>query len=420
MTATEELIGFIGKSPSPYHAVSNSADLLKRNGFIRLSETERFCIERGKSYFIERNGSALIAFRIPEKADSFSIIAAHTDSPVLRLKADPEISAAGCYVTLNAEVYGGMLEKPWFDRPLSIAGRVFARNSKGISENLLDIDRDLLVIPSLAIHMNRKTNDEGIRSVQKEMMPLFAEGTGKGKLSKLIADTLSIDESSIIDSDLIIYSREKGTIWGCRNEFFSAPRIDDLCCAFSAISAIADTKESNTIPLVALFDNEEIGSSTRQGALSDFLYSVMHRIMLHLGMDYEDMMIAQSKSFLLSADNGHAVHPNYAEKADITSHPCLNGGVLLKYSGNMKYTTDGKSGSYIRSLMEENDIPYQVFSNNSDIPGGSTLGNLSMEKASIETADVGIAQLSMHSPYESAGVKDPEALLSLFRIFLSR
>ena len=420
MTATERLIGFIDRSPSPYHAVGNAAALLASKGFTRLEETEKFRLEKGKTYFAVRNSSALIAFRIPASADSFSMIAAHTDSPALRLKHDPENTAAGCYTTLNAEVYGGMLQKPWFDRPLSIAGRVFVRNGNEIEERLLDINKDLLVIPSLAIHMDREANKEGIRSVQKEMLPLFAEGTEKGRLAKLIAAALSVEEDQIIDSDLIVYNRQKGTIWGSDGEFFSAPRIDDLGCAFAAIEAIIDTEESSTIPLVALFDNEETGSSTRQGALSDFLCSITKRIMLSLGMDEEDMMIAQAKSFMLSADNGHAVHPNYAEKADITSHPRLNGGVLLKYSGNMKYTTDGKSGSFIRALMEDNGIPYQIFSNNSDIPGGSTLGNLSMEKISVETADVGIAQLAMHSPYESAGSRDPEALLSLFKAFLGR
>lgn len=420
MTAAEKLIDFINKTPSPYHAVRNAEEMLLRKGFTRLSETEKFNIKRGRSYFVERNGSALIAFRIPEEASAFSIIAVHTDSPVLRLKANPENATAACCTTLNTEAYGGMLEKPWFDRPLSIAGRIFARTGNDIEERLVDIDRDLLMIPSLAIHMDRKANEEGLRSVQKEMLPIFAEGTDKGRLNRLIAESLAIDEDTIIDSDLIVYCRERGTLWGYSNEFFSAPRIDDLGCVFAATAAIAETEGEKYIPMAVLFDNEEIGSSTRQGALSDFLPSVMRRIMMNLGMDLEEMMIAQARSFMLSADNGHAVHPNYAEKADITNHPRLNGGVLLKYSGNMKYSTDGRSGSLVRKLMEDNSIPYQVFSNNSDIPGGSTLGNLSAESISIETADVGMAQLAMHSPYETAGARDPEYLLSLFKAFLAR
>ena len=420
MTETKKLREFINNSPSPYHVVRNTELILEGNGFEKLSENRKFNIRRGGSYYVERNGSALIAFTVPESADCFSIISAHTDSPVLRIKPNPETSAASCYTTLNTEVYGGMIEKAWFDRPLSIAGRIFARNGNGIDEKLVNIDRDLVLIPSLAIHMNRRMNEDGMKSVQKEMLPLFADGFEKGGLYRLISKELSINENDILDSDLIVYNREKGTIWGCNEEFFSAPRIDDQCCAFTAITAISDSCGNSTIPMAALFDNEEIGSSTQQGALSDFLKTTMRRIMLSLGMDEEDMIIAAAKSFMLSADNGHAVHPNYAEKADITSRPRLNGGVLIKYSGNMKYSTDGRSGSYVRKLMDDNSIPYQVFANNSDIPGGSTLGNLSSQKISMETADVGIAQLAMHSPYESAGTKDTEALLALFRAFLNR
>ena len=417
---TSALIDFIDRSPSPYHAVANAKAMLRGAGFEELDERRRFSIKEGGSYFVERNGSALIAFRIPEGASAFSIVAAHTDSPVLHIKPDPENVSSGLYTTLNAEIYGGMLAQPWFDRPLSVAGRVFVRKGNEISCHLVDIGRDLLMIPSLAIHMDRKANEEGLRSVQKELQPLFAEGSAKGGLRKLIADTLSIDEDAIIDSDLIVYDRMKGTVWGKDGEFFSAPRIDDLGCAFSAIGALCETGSGKTMQIAALFDNEEIGSSTRQGALSDFLAATLRRITLSLGMDEEEHMIATASSFMLSADNGHAVHPNYAEKADVTSRPRLNGGVLLKYSGNGKYTTDGRSGSLVRSLMDKNGIPYQIFANNSDIPGGSTLGNLSMQEISIETADVGMAQLAMHSPYESAGARDPKALKSLFKVFFER
>ena len=417
---TAGLIDFIDRSPSPYHAVDNTKDILRKAGFMELDERKRFCLEAGGSYFVERNGSALIAFRIPDGASAFSIVAAHTDSPALHIKPEPENTSSGLYTTLNSEIYGGMLAQPWFDRPLSIAGRVFIRNGKEISCRLIDIDRDLLMIPSLAIHMNRKANEEGLRSVQKELQPIFSEGLEKGRLKKLIADTLSVDEDNIIDGDLIVYNRMRGTIWGKDGEFFSAPRIDDLGCAFSAISALCEARSGKTIQIAALFDNEEIGSSTRQGALSDFLLSAIKRISLSLGMNEEERMMAVSSSFMLSADNGHAVHPNYAEKADVTSKPRLNGGVLLKYSGNGKYTTDGRSGSFVRTLMDDYGIPYQIFANNSDIPGGSTLGNLSMQEISIETADVGMAQLAMHSPYESAGTRDPKALKTLFKVFFER
>ncbi len=417
---TAELIDFIDRSPSPYHAVDNAKGMLRDAGFEELDERRRFRLDKGRSYFVERNGSALIAFRIPEEASAFSIVAAHTDSPVLRIKPEPENTSSGLYTTLNAEIYGGMLAKPWFDRPLSIAGRVFVRDGNEIRSHLIDIRRDLLMIPSLAIHMDRKANEEGLRSVQKELQPIFSESLGKGGLRKLMADTLSVDEEAVIDSDLIVYCRMKGTAWGKDEEFFSAPRIDDLGCAFSAISALCESGRGSSIQVAALFDNEEIGSSTREGALSDFLASTLRRITLSLKMDEEEHLMAAASSCMLSADNGHAVHPNYAEKADVTSKPRLNGGVLLKYSGNGKYATDGKSGSLVRALMDDNGIPYQAFANNSDIPGGSTLGNLSMQGISIETADVGMAQLAMHSPYESAGARDPKALKALFKAFFER
>ena len=418
--ATESLISFINGSPSPYHAVANAAEMLSAAGLEELDESRRFSIKEGGAYFIRRNGSALIAFRIPRQAASFSIVAAHTDSPVLHLKPEAENTSSGLYTTLNAEIYGGMLAHPWFDRPLSVAGRAFIRKGQDRECRLINIDRDLVLIPSLAIHMNRKANEEGVRSVQKEMQPLFAEGSACGKLKDLIADTLGASVKDIIDCDLIAYCRMPGTVWGQDGEFFSAPRIDDLGCAYTAISALCETQDPKTIAMAALFDNEEIGSSTRQGALSDFLVTAIRRIAFSLGMDEEELFMAVSSSFMLSADNGHAVHPNYAEKADLTSRPKLNGGVLLKYSGNGKYTTDAESGSYVRQIMEDNGIPYQIFANNSDIPGGSTLGNLSMQEISIRTADVGMAQLAMHSPYETAGSKDPEALEKLFTVFFRR
>ena len=415
---TSALIDFIDRSPSPYHAVANAKAMLRGAGFEELNERRRFSIKEGGSYFVERNGSALIAFRIPEGASAFSIVTAHTDSPVLHIKPDPENVSSGLYTTLNAEIYGGMLAQPWFDRPLSVAGRVFVRKGSEISCHLVDIGRDLLMIPSLAIHMDRKANEEGLRSVQKELQPLFAEGSAKGGLRKLIADTLSIDEDAIIDSDLIVYDRMKGTVWGKDGEFFSAPRIDDLGCAFSAIGALCETGSGKTMQIAALFDNEEIGSSTRQGALSDFLASTLRRITLSLGMDEEEHMIATASSFMLSADNAHAAHPGHMDRSDPVSCPVINGGVVIKYAASQKYTTDASSASWLRSLMRRHGIPCQVFVNHSDMAGGSTLGSLSQQKLSLRSADIGIAQLAMHSSYECAGADDCTWLRKLFEVYL--
>lgn len=418
---TEDLISFIGRNPSAYHTVDSIRRDLLGCGFEEIDERKRFSLRRGHSYLMVRNGSSIIAFRIPEgKASSYSIIAAHTDSPAFRLKPDPEISAAGLYTMLNTEGYGGMLMAPWLDRPLSIAGRIFERTEEGIREHLVDAGRPLVLIPNLAIHMNRKANEGIAYSAQKDMLPLFAEGTDKGRFMQLLSDLSGAGKDSILGYDLFLYSVAEGTIWGYGDEFFSAPRIDDTLCAYAAYRALRETPAGGTIPVIALFDNEETGSGSLQGALSDFLCNALSRIGISLGMDEEERMMAAASSRMISADNGHAVHPAHPEKADMTNRPCLNGGVLLKHSANQKYTTDGESGSYLKDMMIRHSIPFQEFANNSDIPGGSTLGNLSMQKISIPAADAGIAQLAMHSPYETAGVRDASALLSLFRVFLSR
>ncbi len=422
MRDTLELMDFIERSPSPFHAVDNMRKGLLSAGFEELDERKRFSLRRGKNYFVVRNSSALAAFRIPEDgASAFSIISAHTDSPSFKVKPDPEMPGAGLYTLLNTEGYGGMLMAPWFDRPLSIAGRAFVRNGSGVEEHLVDFGRDLVSIVNLAIHMNRKANEGIAYSAQKDMLPLFAEGIGKGRFAEALASLISADKDDILGYDLFLYSREKGSVWGLNNEFFSATKIDDLGCAHSAYRALAEcgSRNSGNVPMIVLFDNEETGSGSRQGALSDFLLNTVTRICLSLGMDEEERMMAAVSSRMLSADNGHAVHPNHQEKADPTNRPRLNGGVLLKHSANQKYTTDGESGSFVKALMFERGIPFQEFANNSDIPGGSTLGNLSGQKISIPAADVGIAELAMHSPYETAGVRDTSALLDLFRAFLS-
>ena len=374
---TESLISFIGKSPSSFHAVRNLEEELTDNGFIALDEKRRWSIERGKSYFVTRNGSALIAFRIPEgKPEGFSIIASHTDSPSFKVKVNPEIVSSGLYTTLNAEGYGGMLIAPWFDRPLSIAGRVFIRNGNGYESRLVDFARPFVMIPSL--------------------------GT---------------DEKNLLEYDLYLYPRMDGTIWGLDNEFFSAPKIDDLMCAYSSIQGLINAKNGKNISIAALFDNEETGSGTKQGALSDFMKSAIKRICLSLGIDDEEKAMLLASSHLISADNCHALHPCYAEKCDVTNKPKVNGGVAIKFSAAQKYTTDAESASFLRCLLEDNGIPYQYFVNNSDIPGGSTLGNLSQQEVSIPSVDIGAAQLAMHSPYETAGVKDVKPLIDLGKVF---
>lgn len=415
---TQDLLNFIKKSPSPFHVVSNMREELINKGFIELRETEPFNINKGHSYFVTRNSSSIIAFTIPENFKGFSVISAHTDSPTFKIKPSPEIKANG-YIKLNIEKYGGMLLAPWFDRPLSVAGRVFISKDGKIEEKLIDIPRPLLSIVNLAIHQNRTANDGIKYSVQKELLPIFAQTDDEKSFTSLIAKEAGCTVDELLDWDLFLYNMCQPVIWGLNNEFFSSPKIDDLQCAYSAFRAILNSKPNEKISLISLFDNEEVGSGTRQGALSDFLSATMERIMYALKLNEDEKYAHIASSFMISADNGHAVHPNYSDKSDVTNLPKLNKGILLKYSANQKYTTDGATGSYLKAIMQKNNIPYQIFVNNSDQLGGSTLGNLSIQKISIPTCDIGVAQLAMHSPYECGGTKDTTALIKLFDSFLA-
>lgn len=414
-----KLLDFISASPSCFHVVSNMASVLSENGFAELDERKSFDIRPSGRYYVRRNGSSIIAFTVPDCAvRSAQIIAAHTDSPCFKLKPNPVDVSSGSYSTLNVETYGGLICSTWFDRPLSIAGRAFVRTQDGIEERLVDFNRDLVVMASLAIHQNREVNNGVKISVQKECRPIIAGSSDASVLSRLLSSQLGVDESDILDSDLFLYNRTPGVIWGADGEFISSGRLDDLMCSYSALRAICEAEDSGRLRIVSLFDNEEVGSSSRQGALSDFLATCFRRILFSLGLSYDEICRVQASSSMLSADNGHALHPNYSEKCDITNHPVVNGGVIVKYSANQKYTTDAVMGSYVRDLMQRRSIPFQIFVNNSDVTGGSTLGNLSAHQLSIPCADVGLAQLAMHSSWESAGVADCRHILDLFRAYL--
>ncbi len=411
-----DLVSFIEKSPSVYQTVDNMSQMLVGNGFSRLSGTHPFNLMRGHSYFVTRSSSALIAFRIPENPSRFSIISAHTDSPCFKIKWNPVVSSPSLPGRLNVEAYGGALYYTWLDRPLSMAGRILYADGGTIREKHSDFaDRLSLVIPSLCIHQNREANNGWKISVQKEMLPLYADS--EVSFLSLLAAECGCREEDIKDYDLFLYNSTPAVFSGVDREYFSVARIDDLECAYTALNALIGASNPSCITVAALFDNEETGSGTMQGALSDFLESVIRRISLALSWNEEEMYMALSSSLALSADNGHAVHPAYPERSDITNRPRMNGGVLLKYCASQKYTTSGLSGAAIRLLLENNGIPYQIFFNNSDIPGGSTLGNLSAQKVSVATCDCGVAQLAMHSSYETAGTEDVISLESFFRAF---
>ncbi len=419
--STLELMDFIQDSPSCYHVVSNAATMLENAGATRIDERASFSLKAGNCYFVTRNDSSIIAFRIPEEpATGYSIVAAHTDAPSFKVKSNPEIRNGNTYTTLNVEGYGGMLMAPWFDRPLSLAGRAFVKSKDGkVEQRLVNFDKDLCQIVNLCIHQNREANKGYEYKIQKDMLPIIGLGEGTPTIKEMVADLLGVDAASVIDSELFLYNRMHGSIWGESDEFFSSPKIDDLQCAFSALKAFvtAEDSASSRIQTVALFDNEEVGSSTKQGANSDFLRQIIHRIGCALGWDFDKRCAVQASSFMISADNGHSFHPNYAEKCDPTNKPLINGGVMIKYAGNQKYTTDAFSGAYLKNILSDAGIPVQVFHNNSNVTGGGTLGNISTTQFSIPTVDIGAAQLAMHSPYETAGTEDTLNLTEGMRAF---
>lgn len=415
---SKALLSFIDSSPSCYHVISNISSML--SGFTQLLESDKWEIERGKSYYVKRNGSSIIAFRIPSNDDylGYMITAAHSDSPSFKVKANAEMTSCDQYVKLNVEKYGGMLMAPWFDRPLSVAGRITVQNKNGFSSKLVNVDRDLLMIPNLAIHMNRKANEDISYNAQTDMLPLFGMEESKGKFMSVIAASAGVEEDDILDYDLFLYNRTKGTVWGGNDEFISSRSLDDLQCAYSLIRGFLNSEENDDhIQMCCFFDNEEVGSSTKQGADSTFLEDVMVRINESLGGSSEKLRRDIAASFMISADNAHAVHPNYTEKADPTNKPFINKGIVIKYNANQKYTTDSISGALFKMICKKSEVPVQIYCNRSDIAGGSTLGNISGRHISLSTVDIGLPQLAMHSPYETAGAKDTEYLIKAIKTF---
>lgn len=418
MDRNEQLFTFIEESPSPYHAVRTISRTLMEEGFQELKEQECWQLKAGGKYYVTRNGSSLIAFRIPEtEAGGFRIVAGHSDSPCFKLKEHPEIDVEGQYVKLNVERYGGMIISSWMDRPLSVAGRVVVREEGKLKTRLVDFKRDVCMIPSLAVHMSRDGENSQKTKIQKEMLPLYAGKTAAGSLLKEIADCAGVRPEDILGNDLFLYNRMKGRVWGASGEYISSGRLDDLQCVFAGFQAFLAAEADDQIPVLCVYDNEEVGSTTRQGAASTLLLDTLLRINEALGRTPGQYRQAVAGSFMLSADNAHGVHPNYPEKACPTNRPYLNGGVVLKFSANQKYTTDAVSAALVRELCHKAGVPCQTYVNHSDVPGGSTLGNISANQVAVRTADVGLAQLAMHSSYETAGSEDTAYMIRMMKEF---
>lgn len=410
-----ELLEFIRRNPTAFHTTASMGAILAENGYEELLESRPWNLEPGKGYFVCRNGSSIIAFRLGTDLSeySFNIAAAHTDSPTFRLKELSELRTGQKYTRLNTEGYGGMLCSTWMDRPLSVAGRVLVKEADGsIASRLVDVDRDLLLIPSVAIHMNRAANDSASFNKQVDMLPLLGTATEPGEMNRIVASELGIAPEQILGSDLFLYVRDNPTTWGAKGEFISSGRLDDQQCAFSALQGLLRGHNDRSINVVACFDNEEVGSGTKQGAASTFLYDVLKRISAAFGSE-SDYLRALASSFMLSADNAHAVHPNHPEHTDANNCVYMNEGVVVKSHAGQKYTSDGMSIAIVRELASRAGVPLQYFANRSDKVGGSTLGNIAMAQVSLNCADIGLAQLAMHSCYETAGAADTAHMVNL-------
>ncbi len=396
---TKALLTFLDKAHSVFHAVDTLSSLLAENGYQCLSEGEDWNLVSGGKYYLTRGGSAIIAFRIPQgNPKGFLMSASHADRPTFKVKENGEL--VGAYTRLAVERYGGMLIAPWLDRPLSVAGRVLVETEKGIESRLVDIDRDLLLIPNVAIHMNRAANDGYKWNPAVDTLPLMGSKETAGKLNTLLEEAAG---GKILGHDLYLYVRQKACVWGVEEEYISSAALDDLECAWGCTQGFLNAYDSESIPVLCFFDSEEVGSSSLQGAASNLLESVLKRICSGLSINMEQ---ALAQSFMVSADNAHAIHPNHPEYADAANAPVMGKGVVLKFNAAQRYTTDGISAALFRKVCKEAGVPVQTYYNRADMPGGSTLGNISLTHVSVPSVDIGLPQLAMHSCYETAAVKD--------------
>ena len=421
-----ELLDFIYKSPTAFHAVDTIKKVLNKEGFSELKECEKWNIEKGQKYYMTKNDSAIVAFVVGNgevHEDGFKIIGAHTDSPTFRIKPNPEMTSEQSYIKLNTEVYGGPILNTWLDRPLAVAGRVTLKGENILfpETKLVNINKPIMIIPNLAIHMNRNINQGIELNRQVDTLPILGlindEFEKNDYLLKAIAKELDVDYKEIIDFDLFLYEYEKGSIIGIENEFVSSGRLDDLEAVHAALEGLIQSNVSKATNVLVCFDNEEVGSSTKQGADSNMLSNVLERIVISLNGNREDFFRALSKSFIISSDSAHAVHPNKGEKCDPTNRPKLNKGPAIKIAASQSYTSDSNSSSVFKALCNKADVPVQEFVNRSDERGGSTIGPISSTHLNIRSVDIGTPLLAMHSIRELCGVDDHYYGIKVFKEF---
>lgn len=412
---------FMDANPTAFHVVESAKKELLAKGYTELFENADYNLTNGGKYFVIRNDSSILAFELPKKQiRGFHIFAAHTDSPLFRIKEQPEMAFEDNYVRLNVEKYGGMIVSTWLDRPLSVAGRLIVKNGNKLETKLVNVDRDLLMIPNVAIHMNGDLNSGYKYNIQSDLLPFFSNISGKGKFDEFIANEAGVDKENVLGRDLFIYARQKAGFVGMNNEFVVSPRLDDQACAYAGLRAMLEAKCGNYVKVLALFDNEEVGSGTKQGADSTLLEDTLFRIADAMGLNKTEYLKLLADSFSLSADNAHAVHPAMPGKADPTNRPYMNKGVVLKFNGSQRYATDAESAAYFRYLASEAGVKVQNYANQSDIRGGSTLGNISTAHVSVKTADIGLAQLAMHSSVETMGADDLKDMIEIAKVFFNK
>ena len=419
-TQIQDMLDFIAASPTCFQAVDQLRERLIQAGYEEQIESARWSLTPGGRYFTIRNHSSLLAWQMPETTEdlSFNIAASHSDAPTFKLKPNAVIQENG-YLKLNTEGYGGMLCSTWMDRPLSLAGRVIVRVGEKIVSRYLNIDRPLLTIPSLAIHMNREANTNASYNAQKDMLPLLGLGQEPFDIKTLLAEELKVAPEAVLSFDLYLTCLQKGYVWGKNKEFISSPHLDDLQCAYTTLQGFRQGRSRRSLNVYCCFDNEEVGSRTRQGAASTFLIDTLRRITQAMALTEEDLQRALASSLMISADNAHAVHPNVPEKSDPTNRVYLNQGIVIKYNANQSYTSDAISAALFKELCAEVGVKTQYFTNRSDLKGGGTLGSISTSQVSIASVDIGLAQLAMHSCNETAGVEDSEAMILAIQRFYS-
>ena len=422
MNNLDKIINLLNESYSPFHVVKNIENELKENGFSLLKENQNFRLEKGKKYYVKRNDTSIIAFEIPDDfsfaSSSFLLTATHNDSPTFKIKPNPIIHK-GNLMLLNTEPYGGGIYATWLDKPLSIAGRVLVEKDDRIESRLLAIDEDLLEIPNVCIHMNRTVNSENKVNPSTDTLPLFGIDQNDFSFDKYLLKQLNLEGYEVLSHDLFLYNREKAKLIGREKEFLASGRLDDLSASYSALLGFLSSKKGKAIKVYASFDNEEVGSLTRQGASSTFLKETLKRVIIALGGKDDDFEKTIASSFMLSIDNAHADHPNHMEYTDKTTKVEMNKGIVIKYNANQSYTSDALSSAIVKSIMKKNAIPYQEYTNRSDLRGGSTLGNISNSEVSLITVDIGLAQLAMHSSYEIMGKKDIDYLVDFTKDYFA-